>query len=225
MGIKDYLMYDGYSCRFTPIKNKMSSTDAGLVDALELYRKMKEDYSWEAMSAPGWFVDYQNMYSFLGVMSQRQLFLTVSNALVDAGEGEKALEIMDMCQEKFPKENFPLETISVGFTGNDYMVAQMVENYYYLGKAGNLDEDLAAKATASAKALAAEFGQQLLETCAFYLSWGRLGYSEFEAASQVLGYVADVCKQYGDEELSKDIEDRFNVLIMAALPAGEKLGD
>ena len=219
IGIKDYLMYEGYSCRFTPIKNKISSTDPGLVDPLELYRMMKEDYTWDAMSAPGWFVDYQNMYTFLGVMSQRQLFLNVANSLVDAGEAEKALEMMDMCQEKFPKENFPLETICVGFSGNDYMVAQMIENYYYLGTSGLLGEDESAHAKACAAELATELGDLLLETVTFYLDWGSLGTSEFETAGRVLLYVVDVCKEYGDEDLSKDIEDRFNLLIKAALPS------
>ena len=219
IGIKDYLMYEGYSCKLTPIKNKVSSTDPGLVDALELYRKVKEDYTWDAMSASGWFVDYQNMYTFLGVMSQRQLFLNVANALVDAGEAEKALEMMDMCQEKFPKTNFPLESICVGFSGNDYMVAQMVENYYYLGTAGVLDEQQAAAAKSSAAELAAEFGQQLLETATFYLDWGNYGSSEFEVASRVLLYLIDVTKEYGDTELSKGMEDRFNLLLTAALPS------
>ena len=221
IGIKDYLMYEGYSCKITPIKNKISSTDPGLVDPLELYRMMKEDYTWDAMSAPGWFVDYQNMYTFLGVMSQRQLFLNVANALVDAGEGEKALEMMDMCQEKFPKSNFPLETICVGFSGNDYMVAQMIENYYYLGSSGLLDDEQSARAKASAAELAAEFGDLLFETVTFFLDWGSLGTSEFETASRVILYVADVCKEYGDTDLSKDIEDRFNLLIKAALPSAD----
>ena len=148
-------MYDGYSYRFTPIKNKISTTDAGKVDALELYEKMKTVYKWDALKRTDWFVDYQNMYTFLGVLSQRQLFVTVANALIDAGEPEKALEIQDMCQECFPEENFPLESISLGFSGNDYMVAQIIENYFHLGEADKATD------------LAVRFGDQLLETAAF----------------------------------------------------------
>ena len=204
IGLKDYLMYDGFSYRFTPIRNKPSSTDAGKVDALELYRKMKEVFTWDAVSSKGWFVDYQNMYTFLGVLSQRQLFLTVANALIDAGEDEKALEIMDLCQEKFPEENFPLESISVGFSGNDYMVAQMIENYYYLG-----DKD-------AARSLATRIGDDLLDTSAFYLEWGSLGANEFDTASRILLYVADVCRQYGDKELSKAMTASLESLLRAA---------
>ena len=146
----------------------------------------------------------QNMYTFLGVLSQRQLFLTVANALIDAGEDEKALEIMDLCQENFPEQNYPLESIPLGFSGNDYMVAQMVENYYYLGE------------VEKARDLAARFGDQLTDTARFYLEWGSLGSHEFETASRVLLYVSDVCKQYGDKDLSEAIVANLEALLHAA---------
>ena len=204
IGIKDYLMYDGFSYRFTPIRNKMTSTDAGLVDALELYEKMKTVYKWDALKRTDWFVDYQNLYTFLGVLSQRQLFVTVANALMDAGEPEKALEMQDMCQEVFPEKNFPLESICVGFSGNDYMVAQMIENYYHLGAADK------------ARDLAVRFATGLLDTSAFYLGWGSLGSAEFETASRLLLYVADVCKDYGDKELGDEMLSQLEDLLHAA---------
>ena len=204
VGVKDYLMFDGFSYRFTPIRNKISSTDAGKVDALQLYRDMKTRYRWDALSRTDWFVDYQNMYTFLGVLSQRQLFLTVANALIDIKEYDKALEIMDLCQQNFPEQNFPLETISLGFSGNDYMVTQMIENYYFLDAPGK------------ARDLATRFGDQLLDTAAFYLEWGSLGSSEFETASRILFYLADVCKQYGDTTISESLVASLQALLNAA---------
>ena len=204
IGIKDYLMYDGFSYRFTPIKNKVATSDAGKVDALELYNRVKSVYKWDALKRTDWFVDYQNNYTFLGVLSQRQLFLTVSNALIDAGENEKALEILNLCEENFPEENFPLETIPLGFSGNDFMVAQIIENYYHLGqkeKAGDM---------------AARFGDELLKTAAFYVTWGQLGSSEFENACRILLYMADVCKDYGDNTLSNAMATSLKQLLDAA---------
>jgi hypothetical protein len=204
VGIKDYLMYDGFSYRFTPIRNKISSTDAGKVDALALYERMKKDYKFDAIKRTDYFVDYQNMYTFLGVLSQRQMFVTVANALIDAGEAEKAVEIMDMCQEVFPEQNFPLESIPLGFSGNDYMVAQMAENYYYLGE------------TQKARELSTRMGEELLKTARFFLEWGSLGQAEFETASRVLLYMADVCKQYGDKDLGNAMIDSLEAFLHAA---------
>ena len=212
VGIKDYLLYDGFSYRFTPIRNKIASTDAGKVDALALYERMKTRYSWDALKRKDYYVDYQNLYTFMGVLSQRQMFLTVANALIDVHEDEKALEILDLCQENVPRENFPLETICVGFTGNDYMVAQMVEDYYFLG------------ATEKARELALAMCGDLMETAGFYLEFGSLGSSEFETAGRVLMYIADVMKQYGDKELSKQVVDQFEAMLHVAAGAYDSEG-
>ena len=202
VGIKDYLMFDGFSYRFTPIRNKISSTDAGkVVDALALYEDFKTKYKWDALSRTDYYVDYQNMYTFLGVLSQRQLFLTVSNALIDIDEKEKALEMLDLCQAHFPEQNYPLESIPLGFSSNDYMVAQMIENYYYLGS------------FEKARDLASRFADQLLDSISFYMQWGSLGSAEFETASRVFLYVSDVCKQYGDNELSEAMTDTLEDLL------------
>ncbi|MBR1522459.1 MAG: DUF2723 domain-containing protein [Bacteroidales bacterium] len=212
IGIKDYLMYDGFSSHLTPIRNTIKNTDAGKVDALELYRKMKEDYTWDAVSSTGWFVDYQNLYTFIGVISQRQLYLTVANALIDAREYDKALEIMELCGRNFPEENFPLESICIGFAGNDYMVAQMVENFYYLAGAVSRDED-AMRSLVEARRLSAEMGNALLDSIAFYLGWGRYTKSELETATSVYLYIADVCKTYGDTEISESMEAALDSLV------------
>ena len=211
VGIKDYLLFDGFSYRFTPIRNTPSSTDAGIVDALELYDKMKNVFKWDALKRPDYYVDYQNLYTFLGVLSQRQLFVTAANALIDAGENEKALEMLDMCQERFPDTNFPLESIPVGFSGNDYMVAQMVEAYYHLG------------AAEKARELGVKMCDELQKTATFYLEWGDLGSAEFETAGRVLLYIADVMKQYGDKELSGSIIDRFEDLLRTVTGPGYAL--
>ncbi len=201
VGIKDYLLYDGFSYRFTPLQNKISSTDIGLVDADELYAKMKDLYKWDALKRDDYFVDYQNMYTFLGVLSQRQLFVSAANALIAEGEDEKALEMLDLCQERFPERNFPLESIPLGFSGNDYMVAQMIEDYYFLGE------------TQKARELGMHMCDLLQKTATFYLDWGELGSAEFESAGRVLLYIADVMKQYGDKDLSDAMLDRFDVLL------------
>ncbi|MBR1705228.1 MAG: DUF2723 domain-containing protein [Bacteroidales bacterium] len=204
IGIKDYLLYDGFSYRFTPIRNKISSTDPGKVDALALYDKMKNVFKWDALKRTDYCVDYQNTYTFMGVLSQRQLYLNVVNALIDAGEDEKALEMLDHCQENVPAENFPLESIPLGFVGNDYMVIQMVENYYYLGAADQ------------ARDLAVRLSGDLMESARFYLEFYDLAGSEFESCSRCIIYLADVLKQYGDQELSDQLTTSFNTLIKVA---------
>jgi hypothetical protein len=205
IGIKDYLMYDGFSYRFTPIRNKIGATDPGKIDALALYEKMKDGtFKWDALKRKDYFVDYQNLYTFMGVLSQRQLFVTVANALIDAHEDEKALEIMDLCQENFPEENFPLESIPVGFSSNDYMVIQMVENYYFLGEKDK------------ARELGLKLADSLLDSSRFFLEFYDFAASNFEGCHRCLVYLADVFKQYGDKDLSDQIIDSLELLLKVA---------
>ena len=202
VGIKDYLLYDCWSYRFVPFKNKVSSQNIGKADPMELYRKMTDGtFTWDALSRKDYFVDYQNMYTFLGVLNQRQLFVTVANALINAHEDEKALEILDKCQEVIPEDIFPMETIPVGFTTNDYMGIRMAELYYFLG-----EKD-------TAREIAGKMGDLLLETMAFYGKYTTLGQPEFEAAYQALYYLEDVLEDYGDIDLATKIADDLSAMI------------
>ena len=144
------------------------------------------------------------MYTFLGVLSQRQLFVNVANALIDAGENEKALEILDKCQASFPEENFPLETIPVGFTSNDYMVVQMVEDYYYLGQKDK------------ARDLGLKLADGLLDSSRFFLEYYDYTSSTYESCHRCIVYLADVFKKYGDRKLSDKLLDSLEVLLRVA---------
>ena len=132
IGIKDYLMYEGFSFKFVPIKNKMSSSEIGFSDPDDLYHKMKNVFTWDALKRPDYFIDYHNNYTFCGVLSQRQLFVNVAKELIEAGENEKALEMLDMCQECVPEKNFPLDMSYLGFN-NEIVVSEMIQLYYELG--------------------------------------------------------------------------------------------
>ena len=59
VGLKDYLMYEGFSYKFVPIKNRMKSTDIGFADPEDLYNKMKNVFTWDALKRTDYFVDYQ----------------------------------------------------------------------------------------------------------------------------------------------------------------------
>lgn len=133
IGIKEYLEYQGFSYKLVPIKNKTTSTVAGFVEPDRLYELMTDKFRWDAVKADNYFIDYQNYYTFLGVLSYRNLFVCAAEAFMKAGQNDRAVEMLDMCNEVMAQ--YPLETIPVGFPGNDYIVINMVKDYYLLGQA------------------------------------------------------------------------------------------
>ncbi len=207
VGIKEYLEYNGYSFKFVPIKNKTTSTEAGFVDTDELYRLMTQSFSWDALARDDYFVDYQNMYTHLGVMSVRGLFVTCADAFMKAGEDARALEMVDKCCEVM--QHYPLETVPLGFSGNDYMVVTLIEDYYKLGQPDK------------ARQLATRLGSDLLASAKFYIEFYEWARDEFEMVGQYIYFLSDVLKQGGDTELSKTLTDNLVALVDKASEALE----
>lgn len=208
MGIKDYLMYDGMTSKFVPFKNKIGTVDPGLVDTDRLYQLMTEIYSWDNLKRDDWFVDYQNMYTFLGVNSQRGFFVNCAVAFLEADEKERAKQAMDMCMENVPKSNFPYETILAGFSGNDYMVISMAELYYRLGEVDK------------ARAIAVDMFNDLLATARFCLEYYDYQQDNFELCGNYIYFLQEAVQAGGDIDLAKRMGDNFDSLLNAYTGGG-----
>ena len=199
IGIKEYLEYEGYSFKLIPIKNKTTTTVAGFVDTDDLYRKMTETYKWDAVASGDYFIDYQNQYTHMGVMSLRGLFVTAANAFIKAGENDRAMEMLDKCRDI--TRDFPLEGVPVGFSGNDYMVISMVEDYYKL--------DAADKAVELGTAMA----QELLVSANFYNKFYTYAKEDFELIGNYIYFLAEVMENGGDKALAKELKDNFMAML------------
>jgi hypothetical protein len=200
IGMKDYLMYDGFSYRFVPVKNRMKSTDIGFADAEDLYYRIKNVYSWDALKRTDYFVDYQHHYTFCGVLSQRNLFVNAAKEMLKIGDSERAVELLDMCQEYVPEENFPLDMTYLGFS-NEYMVIDMIETYYDAG-AGD-----------KALELAERFTDELFVSTEFFLDYYDYAKKEFESCYNCISYIADLTDHFGDGDFAENIRGRFNALL------------
>ena len=200
VGLKDYLMYEGFSYKFVPIKNKMKSTEIGFADPEDLYNKMKNVFTWDALKRTDYFVDYQNFYTFCGVLSQRQIFVNVAKEMLKIGDSARAVEMLDMCQEAVPAENYPLDMTYLGFS-NEYMVSDMIETYYNAGAADK------------ALDLSRRLADELFVSTEFFIEYYDLAKREFENCYQCLSYVCDLAEHYGDKEFAAEVRDRFNTLL------------
>ena len=188
MGIKDYLQYVGYSYKFTPIKNKISSTNLGFVDTDLLYRNLMDVFSFDAVSEDSYFIDHQNLYTNLGVMSIRTMFLNAAVSFMKAGENDRAVEALDKGLEVM--ERYPLETISLGFAANDYTIVEIIDKYYKLGE------------KQKARELGGKLGMDLLDCTRFYLEFYEFGRDNYELAGQFVYLLADTMKEGGDKDIA-----------------------
>ena len=200
IGIKDYLMYEGFSYKFVPIKNKMKSTEIGFADPEDLYNKVKNVFTWDALKRTDYFVDYQNFYTFCGVLSQRNLFVNAAKEMLKINDKERAVELLDMCQECVPEENYPLDVTYLGFS-NEYMVLDMIETYYMAG------------ANEKALDLAKRFCDEIFVSAEFFLSYYDYAKREFDACYNCISYMAELGDHFGDNEFANEIRERFNSML------------
>ena len=200
IGMKEYLMYEGFSYKFVPIKNKMSSSEIGFADPDDLYHKMKEVFSWDALKRTDYFVDYQNIYTFCGVLPQRLMFLNAAKEMKKAGWTDRAVEMLDMCQECVPEANFPLDMSYLGFS-NESVAIGIIEEYLELGQ------------TEKADAMAGRMADELLVSLDFFASFYDFASSDFEKCWHYLTYIKELLSFYGQTDLADDIGGRLDALM------------
>lgn len=212
IGMREYLMYEGFTTKFVPIKNSVSSAKGvGKVDLPRLLHLVEDVFKWDDLKRTDYFVDYQNLYTFLGVVPQREIFVTVSRLLFEDGRIEEAIAMLDKAQECVPQENFPLETICAGFYQNDIHVINMIELYYALGAADK------------AKDLAQRYAVELLTSTNFYMQYYFYAESELEQCTSCLYYLVDVLKGNDEMELAETLSRAFSSMVESV--TGELSGD
>ena len=199
IGIKDYLMYDGFSYRFVPIKNRTTRHTADFTDPSDLYRRMTSVYQWDELKRTDWFTDYHNLYTFAGVHDQRKMFAEAARIMLDAGETAKAVELLDLCRENVPESVFPLDLSAYGFT-NEQSVAVMADLYYRAGEKEKACD------------LASRLADGLLESASFFLRYYEWSSVYFESCRETLSFIAAIAYENDDVEMAESIVERFNAL-------------
>ena len=117
--------------------------------------------------------------------------------MLKIGDKERAVELLDMCQECVPEENFPLDMTYLGFS-NEYMVIDMIETYY---RAGAADKALE---------LSKRFMDEIFVSMEFFLQYYDYAKREFDACYNCISYVADLSDHFGNKEYGRELRERFN---------------
>jgi hypothetical protein len=172
--------------------------EPGLLDPDELYDLIKNRFSFTATAREDYYVDYQNLYTNLGVMSLRNLFVSAANAFIDAGQNSRAVEMLDLCQEVLKPAQYPYENSVLGWSSNALFPITMVTDYLLLGERDK------------AHALADAFTGELFESIRFYLDFYPRSRDSFETCCNLVYYMANDIRKAGDPEFADTLEKRIS---------------
>jgi hypothetical protein len=188
-GLEEYFQLEGLAYRLVPIKSENRSwLDYGRIDADILYNNMNK-FVWGGANDPKVYIDHFHKRTML-VIRARLNYARLAKALVERGENEKAIEVLDRCMYHLPLFNIPY----------DPYFGDLIDAYFQAG------------ATDKAEELTRDFRDYYFERLSYYLRQNQYVLSsaeyEIQTAIQYTMKVAESCEKHGDPELAAEINDK-----------------
>jgi hypothetical protein len=168
---------EGLAYRYVPLHNPGQSQgfNFGKVDNERMYENLMNKFEFGNTKDPNVYIDetIRRMAS-----NFRNIYGRLASSLADAGEKERAAEVLDRIMEEMPEHSYPY----------NFFILGIIEGYY---KAGANDK---------AKAIIETYADRLEGELAYYRSFkgskrNAVG-SEFNQANQYFQYLINVSLQY-----------------------------
>ena len=125
--LQEYMQLEGLAYRIVPVKGQRER-----VNTEAMYDNMMNKFVWGNIADPNVYLDEQHLRM---ARTMRMMFGQLAEALINEGQREKALTVLDKCMEVIPTTSVPA----------DYSTAMLAGYYYELGqteKADNLTRPL-----------------------------------------------------------------------------------
>jgi hypothetical protein len=110
-GVDKYIHQEGMVYKFMPVRAKDYISGIGGVNADRSYDILKE-CTWGRLNDPDVTVDRE---SYRNSRLPRQNFLRTAESLMNAGETQKAVEMLDLCLEQFPDSKIRYDVLMIPF--------------------------------------------------------------------------------------------------------------
>ena len=139
LGLESYYQLDGLAYEVVPIKTPEESILVmGRIQADKMYDIVMNKFSWGRMNEKDVTLDYYSIRT-LSVIRFRNLHTRLAISLLEQGEKEKAVAVLDRCMELAPHHVVPFDRYVAGLTfpqrnGNTIHHEGIIEAYYMCGE-------------------------------------------------------------------------------------------
>ena len=191
MNLEDYFQLEGLAYRLVPVVSKKKDGMPGRVAANIMYENVMNKFLWGDLKNPKLNVDPESMRMTTGL---RLNLNRLAERLIDLGEKEKAIKVLDKCLEEMPDQTVPFNFIMIG----------VAENYYKVGQQE--------KANVIIRRLS-EINEQDLK---YYLSLNNKYFVNVESEAQqsisIMARTVSLAEEQKQEALIKELTNRFNAV-------------
>jgi tetratricopeptide (TPR) repeat protein len=136
LGFENYLQLDGFAYRLVPGKSELIGEfpEAGRINADSLYDKLMNRFKWGNMNNPKIFLDYNTLRT-TNILGIRSCFSRLADEYSKQGNREKAIRVLDRCQELMPNRSVPydffmLPVIRAYYNAGDTVKAKQISDEY-----------------------------------------------------------------------------------------------
>lgn len=122
IGLEEYFQLEGMAYRLVPIRTpRNNEAEIGRINTDIMYENLMEKFEWGNMYDPRVYLNEDNIRL---TVNFRNIFQRLANALINEGQNEKAIEVLDYAMEIMPRHNVPY----------NYFTLLIGEAYYQAGE-------------------------------------------------------------------------------------------
>ena len=190
LNLQDYFQHEGFAYRLVPIKTPSEGgINFGRVNTQVMYENVMENFKWGNMNDPNVYIDENNGRMMMNI---RSTFNRLAEALVEEGQKEKAVKVLDRCTELIQNKVVPYS----------YFAMMMAETYFKAGEP--------AKGIEMINTIMTSYKDKLDY---FYKLDKVMRNSVDEDIQRSLYFMREItliCNRYNQTQLSKEVSAAFN---------------
>ena len=126
--VKKYLQLEGLCYRLVPIANEGGRNR---VNTEAMYDNMMHKFKFGGIENPKVYIDENIMRM---CRTHRMMFAYLADALIEEGQTDKAIEVLDYAAKVIPHETVPYESVSAMMAANYYALGEMDKGDDIIGK-------------------------------------------------------------------------------------------
>jgi len=140
LGLEEFYRNEGLAYRLVPLRTPYESILVmGDIDTDTLYKRLMNQFEWGRMNAEDVQLDYYTIRT-LSVIRFRRLYTRLAMQLLQEGDRERAVEVLDRCMELAPSRVLPYDQFVTGITmpnrdGGVIHHEGIIEAYYLCAEA------------------------------------------------------------------------------------------
>lgn len=189
MNLQDYFQLEGLAYRLIPVKSKAEGINMGKVDTKKMYANVMENFKWGNMNDPKVYIDENNSRMMMNI---RNTFNRLAETLVAEGQNEKAIKVLDRCNELIPNKVVPY----------NYFALMMSETYFHAGQSEKGKEMI--------NTIMTGYKEQLDYFYQLNIPMRNSVDDEIQRILYFMREMTMICSRNNQPELLKEVSDSFN---------------